>query len=355
MNRSNLGLREADELANGEDSVPGQLADRAPGQRGEPKGRARLEAGEEVARVGDLDVGAKGHQDRLARVDAVAACRTFHAHVGRCRKKHEALYPNLAGLEAVAPEHRVEDLRGLAIQADRALHGVRDVPVEVGLDGAAVRLRFDDEHGVGRSDDRVELVDHAAAFHEPRVTVDREVRRQPFDDKAERLTFSIVGGLAERDEARGHFQTNKILAPGNQIASWSSTRKRPPGCNPTTKSNRVDRRAWRSFFSASGVTDTIGTLEAAQRSRATMPASVSSCHVEAAMIAFVFNVTRLRGEHVVDELAARARELEDLLVRLHLTKLGAAEARREPEQASLGLDVVGGRRSQVELTELGAV
>ena len=171
----------------------------------------------------------EGREDGLPRVNAVVAGGSTDADVCRGREKDEPLGPDLAGLIARVLEVSLQDLRGHAIELQRAADLLRQPPVVVGpLDTATVGLDLDDEDRERRDDDRVELEDDTAALHEPGVPVDRVVRGQALDEEPERLSFRVMRGLSDGDELGGHGHTNSTFAVGNQIASWSSTRKRPP-------------------------------------------------------------------------------------------------------------------------------
>ena len=172
-------------------------------------------------------------------MDSILACRPTNAYVSRRRKEDEPLHPQLASLVALALQLRLERLRRKAVEFQRAGDGVRDVPVVVGaLNSPAIRLDLDDEDGMRRDDDGVELENDATSLDEPRVAINGVVRRKPFHEKSKALSLRVVRGLTDRDEMSGHGHTSRIFAAGNQMASWSSTRKRPPlsGWSPTTKS-----------------------------------------------------------------------------------------------------------------------
>ena len=163
------------------------------------------------------------------RVNAVRACRPADTDVGRGRQEDEPFGPNLAGLVARVFQVRLQDLRGDAIEFQRASDLLREPPVVVRpLNAAAVGLDFDYVERVRRDNDGIKLEDHAAALHEPWVAVHRIVRRQSLDEEPQRLAFRVVCGLSDGDELGGHGYTSSTLAVGNQIASWFSMRKRPP-------------------------------------------------------------------------------------------------------------------------------
>ena len=146
-----------------------------------------------------------GGEDVLPRVDAIVRTRAADSTVGGRGKEHEALNPGLARLVAFALELALQDLCADPVLLDRTGHRVGDVPIVVRpLDATAVGLDLDDVDGMRRDDDGVELVDDTRALDEPRIAVDRVLRRQALYDVAKRLTLGVMGGLADWDELGHH-------------------------------------------------------------------------------------------------------------------------------------------------------
>jgi hypothetical protein len=286
-------------------------------------------------------------EDGLLRVDAIVARWAAHADVGGGREEDEPLGPHLARLVARVLQVRLEHLRGDAIELERAADLLGQPPVVVGaFDAASVRLDLDNEDRMRRDDDRVQLVDDAAALHEPRVAVDGEALGEPLDEESQRLPFGVVGGLADLNELgrhRLHQQDLRGREPDRELVLDAEESALVGVKSDDEVEGALAKRVLRVLeVGALRARDEVrvrrAELEADDaRERQLLPRAAGDDEV------VLQREVLLAADEVVCELAAGAGQLQHLLVRLHDVEVRTSHARRQAEELCLIEDVVGAR------------